>query len=545
MESTVSRSRMLSLRAPIATEAERALFQRRLALSAFVVFLLATGFWLIANASVAIFAPHMLAAVLTDRSTTMHAATLVFAMVVWGFTRRGKPSRQVLDLLDAVMTFGLCLGWAIMIAHEPNIGIRPESIALLACTYTLVVRAALIPSTPARTALLSALSFAPIVPVTLHLYAAGIPDRMPLSPAAYAAIWASLGVGATTVISYVIYGLQLQIRKAMQLGQYLLEEKLGEGGMGVVYLASHKMLRRPCAIKLLHQDSRTATAMERFEREVQITARLTHPNTVAIYDYGHTPDGVFYYAMEYLEGITLQDLVDDFGPQPASRVVHILVQTCGALEEAHLSGLVHRDIKPANIMLTERGRVPDVVKVLDFGLVKETEQASPEVTSANAILGTPHYMAPESIVDPANVDGRADLYALGASAYYLLTGKHVFDGSTLVEVCSQHLHQAPVPPSEKNPDVPVAPRGDRPRVPRQEAGRATGARGGARGAAPRLRRARMDTRRRARVVGEREGQDAERDEAPRPPRSVERRATRPRQHGGGRDGRSRLALACY
>jgi serine/threonine-protein kinase len=456
MVTTLSRSRMLSLRAPIATEAERTLFQRRLALAALVVFLLASSFWLIANASVAIFAPDMLAAVLTNRSAMMHGATLVFAMVVWGFTRRGQPSRQVLDALDAFMTFGLCLGWAIMIAHEPNVGIRPESIALLACTYTLVVRAALIPSTPARTALLSALSFAPIVPVTLHLYRAGIPDHMPLPPAAYAAIWATLGVGATTVISYVIYGLQLQIRKAMELGQYLLEDKLGEGGMGIVYRASHKMLRRPCAIKLLSHGSNSATAMERFEREVQITARLTHPNTVAVFDYGRTPDGVFYYAMEYLEGITLEELVDELGAQPAPRVVHILLQVCGALEEAHASGLVHRDIKPANIMLTERGGVPDVVKVLDFGLVKETETTNPDVTSANAILGTPHYMAPESIVDPASIDARADLYAVGATAYYLLTGKHVFDGSTLVEVCSQHLHQAPVPPSAKNPEVSAA-----------------------------------------------------------------------------------------
>jgi len=410
METTVSRSRMLSLRAPIATEAVRALFQRRLSLSAFVVLLLAAGFWLVSTGSVAIFAPQKLAPLLHDHAAKTHAVTLVVPLLIWLGARRGKPSRVVLDVLDTSLTFGLCFGWALMIAREQSAGIRPESIALLACTYTLVVRAALIPSTPARTALISAVSFAPIIPLTIHLYAAGIPDRMPLPPAGYAAIWASLGVAATSVISYVIYGLQLQIRKAMQLGQYLLEEKLGEGGMGIVYLASRKMLRRPCAIKLLNQDSRTATAMDRFEREVQITARLTHPNTVAVYDYGHTPDGVFYYAMEYLEGITLQDLVDEFGPQPASRVVHILLQTCGALEEAHLSGLVHRDIKPANIMLTERGRVPDVVKVLDFGLVKETEQSSPEVTSANAILGTPHYMAPESIVDPASIDGRADLY---------------------------------------------------------------------------------------------------------------------------------------
>jgi serine/threonine-protein kinase len=454
MRTTGTRSRTLSLRAPIASEAERALFQRRLALSAFVVFVLGLGFWLVANVSVAIVAPEKLAMVVGLRTSQIQLVTIVFSMVIWLVARRGKPKRDVLDALDAITAFGLCLGWTLMIAREATVGVRPESIALLACTYTLVVRAALLPSTPARSALISAISFAPLVPVTNRLYAAGIPDLMPLPPWAYVAIWAGLGVAATTVISYVIYGLQLQVRKAMQLGQYLLEDKIGEGGMGVVYRASHAMLRRPTAIKLL--TGSTGQAAERFEREVQITARLTHPNTVAVFDYGRTPDGVFYYAMEYLDGITLEDLIEEFGPLPPSRVVHILVQVCGALDEAHANALVHRDIKPANIMLTERGRVPDVVKVLDFGLVKETEQSDPGVSNVNTILGTPHYMAPEAIIDPGNVTARTDLYAVGATAYFLLTGEHVFDGSNLVEVCSQHLHQAPVPPSQKRPDVPAA-----------------------------------------------------------------------------------------
>jgi hypothetical protein len=454
METTSSRSRTLSLRAPIATEAERALFQRRLALSAMVVFVLGLGFWLIASISTAIVAPDKLWIVTAQRTSQIQMLTIVFSLVIWLVARRGKPSRDVLDLLDAVTAFGLCLGWTLMIASEKAVGVRPESIAMLACTYTLVVRAALIPSPPARTAVLSALSLAPLVPVSMSLYANGIPDGAPLPPAAYVAIWGALGVTATTVISYVIYGLQLQVRKAMQLGQYLLEDKIGEGGMGVVYRASHALLRRPTAIKLL--TGSTGHAAERFEREVQITARLTHPNTVAVFDYGRTPDGVFYYAMEYLDGSTLEDLVDQFGPLPPPRVVHILTQVCGALEEAHANGLVHRDIKPANIMLTERGRVPDVVKVLDFGLVKETEQVDPGVSNVNTILGTPHYMAPEAILDPANVTGCTDLYALGATAYYLLTGEHVFDGGNLVEVCSQHLHQAPVPPSAKRPDVPAS-----------------------------------------------------------------------------------------
>ncbi len=454
MKSTASRSRTLSLRAPIATEAERALFQRRLALAAFVVFVLGFGFWLIANISIAIVAPDRLAMVLGLRTTQIQVVTIAFSLTIWLIARRGKPGKDVLDTLDAVTVFGICLGWTFMIADQLPIGVRPETIALLAITYTLVVRASLIPSTPARTAVLSAISVVPLVIVTAKIYASGIPDMMPLPPWAYVAIWGTLGVAATTVISYVIYGLTLQVRKAMQLGQYLLEDKIGEGGMGVVYRASHAMLRRPTAIKLL--TGSTGQAAERFEREVQITARLTHPNTVAVFDYGRTPDGVFYYAMEYLDGISLEDLVTEFGALPPPRVVHILLQVCGALEEAHANGLVHRDIKPANIMLTERGRVPDVVKVLDFGLVKESEQADANLSNVNTILGTPHYMAPEAIVDPSKVDARTDLYAVGATAYFLLTGEHVFDGTNLVEVCSQHLHQAPVAPSKRRAEIPAS-----------------------------------------------------------------------------------------
>jgi serine/threonine-protein kinase len=329
-------------------------------------------------------------------------------------------------------------------------------IGLLASSYTLVVRAAFIPSTPARTALLGLTALGPLVPVAWTLYH-GQPSgpMQPLPAEVSTSIWIAMGIAATTVISYVVHGLRQQVRKAMQLGQYLLEEKVGEGGMGVVYRASHALLRRPAAIKLL---SHTAEqSVSRFEREVQLTAKLTHPNTVIVFDYGRTPDGTFYYAMEFLEGVSLEELVVESGPQPARRVVHILLQACGALEEAHANGLVHRDIKPANIVLAERGLLPDFVKVLDFGLVKEIASGGePGQSSVNTVMGTPHYMAPEAIVDPASIDGRADLYALGATAYYLLTGQRVFEGSNLVEVCSQHLHQPPVPPSKKRPDVPAA-----------------------------------------------------------------------------------------
>lgn len=237
---------------------------------------------------------------------------------------------------------------------------------------------------------------------------------------------------------------------ASQLGQYTLEEVIGEGGMGTVYRARHAMLRRPTALKLLPQKKAGKSAVERFEREVRLTAQLTHPNTVTVYDYGRTPDGVFYYAMELLEGATLQAVVEATGPMPAARVAHILDQVAGALDEAHGVGLIHRDIKPANVMLCERGGLADVAKVLDFGLVKKVTTAGDvALTGANEVTGTPLYMSPEAIRSTADIGAAADIYSLGAVAYYLLTGKHVFVGKTSLEVCSQHLSSTPEPMSSR------------------------------------------------------------------------------------------------
>jgi serine/threonine-protein kinase len=227
--------------------------------------------------------------------------------------------------------------------------------------------------------------------------------------------------------------------------------------MGVVYRARHALLRRPTAIKLLSPERADERQIRRFEREVQLTSLLTHPNTIAIYDFGRTPDGVFYYAMEHLDGITLEDLVTHDGPQRADRVRQIMLQACSALVEAHQLGLVHRDIKPANIMLSLRGGLADHVKVLDFGLVKELSE--PEATSHSqpALLGTPLYLAPEAITNPEAVGPCSDLYALGAVGYQLLTGHPVFEGQTVVEVCSKHLMAEPEPPSlDGRLDVPEA-----------------------------------------------------------------------------------------
>jgi serine/threonine-protein kinase len=252
----------------------------------------------------------------------------------------------------------------------------------------------------------------------------------------------------------VIYGLRVEVREARRLGQYVIEEKIGEGGMGEVYRARHGLMRRPTALKLLRPDHTRETDLVRFEREVQLTARLTHPNTITIFDYGRTDDGVFYYAMELLDGANLQRIVDVSGAQPEGRVVRILLQAAGALAEAHSLGLIHRDIKPANIVLCAQGGEHDVVKVLDFGLVKELSLGGDaSVTVASTLVGTPQYMAPESIRNPEAIDARADLYALGAVAYFLLTGSEVFRGKTIVEVCGQHLHQAPEPMAERGVQV--------------------------------------------------------------------------------------------
>jgi serine/threonine-protein kinase len=311
---------------------------------------------------------------------------------------------------------------------------------VFAIALTLVARAAIVPSSGRRTFLLGLLATL----MATVAYAQRV-DAAGSSLAGFAGVWTFAFTAAAALVSRVIYGLQRRVQEAARLGQYILESKLGEGGMGTVYRARHAMLRRPTAIKLLLPSRAGAENVARFEREVQQTARLSHPNTVTIYDYGRTPDGVFYYAMELLDGADLDEVVELDGAQSVARAVHIVSCVAGALSEAHEAGLIHRDIKPANIMLCQQGGVLDVAKVVDFGLVKQLGEAG--MTQANTLQGTPLYMAPEAITSPDELDARADLYALGAVTYYLLTGRHVFEGESVLAVCTQHLSATPDPPS--------------------------------------------------------------------------------------------------
>src|SRR4051812_394053 len=245
---------------------------------------------------------------------------------------------------------------------------------------------------------------------------------------------------------------------AKQLGQYRLKKRLGSGGMGEVYLAEHQMMKRPCAVKLIRPEKAGDPRMlARFEREVRATAKLSHWNSIDIYDYGRTADGTFYYVMEYLPGHNIGEVVEGYGPIPPSRTAFLMDQVCGALAEAHGMGLVHRDIKPANIFCAYRGGVFDVVKLLDFGLAKPTMEKTQDaqLTLAGTVTGSPLFMSPEQASGDDAVDARSDIYSLGAVMYYMLTGQPPFMSDNPLKVMIAHASQEVVPPRQINPDLPV------------------------------------------------------------------------------------------
>jgi hypothetical protein len=378
---------------------------------------------------------------------------------IWGIAMRRPLPIQILYRIDA--TIVICIGGVFGLSAYVNSEMRAAVwAAFIWHTFTVFSRALIVPSTGRRTAVLGVVSYVPFLAAGFAM-AIEHPEQLEVPPRPFViGVWLFSGMATllATTGSRLIYGLRADLRQAQQLGQYTLHGLIAKGPMSAVYHARHALLRRPTAVKLLPPEKHGADDLARFEREVQHMSQLTHPNTVAIYDYGRSPDGVFYYAMEYVDGVDLEVLVHLDGPLSAARVVPIVRQICGALEEAHSRGLTHRDVKPANVILCRRGNLPDVVKVLDFGLVVEVARdgSDSEGGPAPGVLGTPAYIAPEVITSPEQVGPKSDLYGVGAVAYFLLTGERVFTGTSVAQLCLAHVHETPIPPRQRT-DRPISP----------------------------------------------------------------------------------------
>jgi serine/threonine-protein kinase len=426
-------------RATASDEEARAFLQHRLSIYSGVLFaglgLVDTFFWWLYSSYALV---EQWRWIVGGAAIVLAALGLVWRLVI----ARRRLSERRLYRYDAAyaIAIGLSMGAAAVLSPERH----AAGYAVLVHTiFAVFVRAFIVPSTGRRTAVTATLSFVPLVAAAAWLAANTTQDVPGPAYVIGALVLCSVAVLLATLGSRLIYELQRRVSDAVQLGQYVVEHKIGEGGIGTVYRGHHVMLRRPTAIKLLRADRVGAETLARFEREVQHTSQLAHPNTVAVFDYGRSSEGVFYYAMEYLDGLDLEQIVRTYGPLGAGRTIDILVQVCGALHEAHERGIVHRDIKPANIILCEHGGVPDVAKVVDFGLVKEITHDA--VTTSENIVGTPAYVAPETITNPRATSPAADLYALGAVGYFLLSGRRLFDGNNAVELCIQHVTAEPQP----------------------------------------------------------------------------------------------------
>lgn len=437
-----------------------AFLRDRLALFGQVAFWLDLGFLVVSIAAVVVTGTLSLPDAMLHAGHAFQMVTVALLAMVWGACRWLSLGRGALLAIDAATTILVSLVFCISAMARPDgASVHPTVLAL---TNVLLARAVLVPSSVARTLSISLAAGVPVMLVGLAqshamLQSMSLPGHHPEVQATFVILWVLLACAVATVASHVIFGLRREVAEARRFGQYALEEKISEGGMGEVWRARHALLRRPTAIKLLRPDRSDRAGDARFEREVRLTARLTHPNTISIWDYGRTDEGIFYYAMELLEGVTLHELVLHDGPQPAGRIIHVLRQACGSLAEAHDNGLIHRDVKPSNVILCERGSMVDVAKVFDFGLVKDIGSdaedegglADMSISGTNTIAGTPRHMAPEAISSPSSVGPSVDIYGLGTVAYWLCTGEHVFDGGNFVQLCAQHLSSRPDPPSAR------------------------------------------------------------------------------------------------
>jgi eukaryotic-like serine/threonine-protein kinase len=348
---------------------------------------------------------------------------------------------------------------AIAPGNEPTVFRLAGVTADLRWFVLIVLYSAFIPNTWRRCA--AVVGFMALLPIllmtagaqfdkaTAPYVLAGMPDTV---------ILMSTAVAIAVFGSRKIRELHEKAHQAQEIGQYRCKELLGFGGMGAVYLAEHVLLRRPCAIKVIRPDQAgDPKTLLRFEREVRAAATLPHWNTIEIFDYGHTDDGTFYYVMEYLPGKNLEDLVEQHGPVPPERAVHLLRQVCQALREAHGIGLIHRDIKPANIIACERGKIYDVAKLLDFGLVKSfgTEPDNLHLTRDGVFAGSPAFMSPEQAQGLPEIDARSDIYNVGAVAYFLITGKLIFDRPSALQMLHAHGYEPFVPGQEFTERVPA------------------------------------------------------------------------------------------
>jgi serine/threonine-protein kinase len=348
------------------------------------------------------------------------------------------------------------------LAFAPGVAIRGWTpVAVWVLVYPLIV-----PSRPGRVWIGSAATAA-MDPLGFWLGVASRTGWPPASELAQMFFATALACLLAPIAAGIVYRLTVEVQRSREMGSYRLVEKLGEGGMGEVWRAEHRMLARGAAIKLIRpaamgagEGTHAREALKRFEREAQATAALRSPHTIEVYDYGVSDDGTFHYVMELLDGFTVQALVERFGPVPPERAVGLLRQACHSLAEAHAAGLVHRDVKPANMFVCRLGLDVDFVKVLDFGLVKvhgRPAAGKEALTVEGSFTGTPAFMPPEVALGAETVDGRADIYALGCVAYWLLTGHRVFAGDNAMQVVIDHVRTAPVPPSLRtDQDIPEA-----------------------------------------------------------------------------------------
>ncbi len=369
--------------------------------------------------------------------------------------RRWQPSAAVVQALASSFqifgVLGIEYGLPWWLEHGPE--------ALYGLSWSCVwiaIYPVIVPTTMRRAAI-AALVAAGIRPLMVGIAVARGAPGPNLGEAISVFLPTYICAGIAIAVAKIVYGWGREVTKARQMGSYRLVELLGRGGMGEVWRAEHQMLARPAAIKLVRPGTVAGLSggrdllLKRFEREALATAALTSPHTVHLYDFGVTADGTFYYVMELLRGLDLNELITRFGPMPAPRVVHVLRQVCEALAEAHGVGLVHRDVKPANVYLCRAGRTHDFAKVLDFGLVKRAGLAGRDakLTQANVATGTPAFMAPELALGDEEIDGRADLYAVGCLAYWLLTGTQVFDAPSPARLMFAHVRDTPAPPSSR------------------------------------------------------------------------------------------------